>query len=100
MEIDLEVVTAYLDKLKDEEARLKFQLTAVQKEIEKEELKLSTLIEQEGVNSMNFGIYNFGWKFTTRKAFDQKLFAAEHPDLYEKYKTEKELKNFDFKINK
>ena len=100
MEIDLNLITSHMDELKDTEARLKFELNNVQKEIEKEELKLTALIEQEGVNSMDYGIYTFGWKYSKRKSFDQKLFGIEHPELYEQYKTEKEIKSFDFKINK
>ena len=57
MEIDLDLITSHMDELKDTEARLKFELNNVQKEIEKEELKLTALIEQEGVNSMDYGVY-------------------------------------------
>lgn len=57
MELDLNLITSHMDELKDTEARLKFELNNVQKEIEKEELKLTALIEQEGVNSMDYGIY-------------------------------------------
>lgn len=100
IEIDLDAITAHMDELKDTKARLKFELDNVEKEIEKEELKLIALLEQTGVDSMDYGVYTFGWKISARKAFDQKLFGTEHPDLLEQYKVEKEQKKFEFKINK
>ena len=100
MEINLAETTQHLDELKDTRARLKFELAAVDKEIEKEELKLSTLIEQQGVNQMDFGVYTFGWDYSERRAFDQKAFCKDYPELYEKYKTSKQTKSFSFKINK
>lgn len=99
IEIDLDAITKHLDELKDAKARLKFEIDNVDKEIEKEELKLIALIDKTGVDSMDYGVYTFGWKISTRKAFDQKLFGAEHPDLLEQYKVEKEQKKFEFKIN-
>ena len=100
IEIDLDAITAHMDELKDTKARLKFELDNVEKEIEKEELKLIALLEQTGVDTMDYGVYTFGWKISTRKAFDQKLFGTEHPNLLEQYKVEKEQKKFEFKINK
>ena len=47
---------------------------------------------------MQKGVYWFGWKDKTRKAFDQALFGSEHPDLLEKYKVEKTSKVFELKI--
>lgn len=100
IEIDLNEITARMDELKDTRAKLKFELNNVEKEIEKEELKLIAVLDKTGTDSMDYGVYSFGWKVTTRKAFDQKLFGAEHPDLLEQYKVEKENKVFEFKINK
>lgn len=100
IEIDLDAITTRMDELKDAKARLKFELDNVEKEIEKEELKLIAVLDKTGVDSMDYGVYTFGWKISTRNTFDQKLFGAEHPDLLEQYKVEKEQKKFEFKINK
>ena len=93
IEIDLDALTAHMDELKDTRARLKFELTNIEKEIEKEELKFIALLDNTGVETMDYGVYTFGWKISTRKTFDQKLFGEKHPDLYEQFKIEKEQKN-------
>lgn len=100
VEINLEEITKQMDDLKDLEARLKFDLKNTQKEIEKIELKLQALLENMEVESMDFGIYSFGWVTKTRKAFSQKAFGQVYPDLLEKFKIETESKTFQFKINK
>lgn len=100
IEIDLNEITQRMDELKDAKARYSFELKQVEKEIEKEELKLIALLDKVGTNTMDFGCYSFGWKVTTRRAFDQKLFGQENPELLEKYKVEKENRVFEFKINK
>lgn len=100
VEINLEEITKQMDDLKDLEARLKFDLKNTQKEIEKIELKLQALLENMEVESMDFGIYSFGWVTKTRKAFSQKAFDQVYPDLLEKFKIETESKTFEFKINK
>ena len=100
IELDLDAITAHMDELKDAKARLKFELDNIEKEIEKEELKLIAVLDKTGVDTMDYGVYSFGWKISTRKAFDQQLFGKEHPDLLEQYKIEKENKKFEFKINK
>lgn len=100
VEIDLEAITQRMDELKDAKARYTFELKQVEKEIEKEELKLIALLDQTGTDSMDYGCYTFGWKMTVRNAFDQKLFGQDYPDLLAKYKVAKENKVFEFKINK
>jgi len=100
MTIDLEKVTAYMDELKDTKARLSFDLKAIEKEIEKVEVELISLLSQSGVDEMQYGVYSFGLKTTIRTAFDQKLFSADNPELFEKYKLPKEGVKFEFKINK
>ena len=100
IEINLEEITKQMDDLKDLEARLKFDLKNTQKEIEKIELKLQALLENMEVESMDFGIYTFGWETKTRKVFSQKAFGQVYPDLLEKFKIETESKSFEFKINK
>lgn len=99
VELDLDLITSEMDELKDTEARLKFELKNTQKEIEKREIKLQTLLEQAGVDSMDFGIYSFGWTTTTRKAFSQKEFSKVYPDLLEEFKIESKKRSFEFKIN-
>lgn len=100
VEIDLKELTKQMDDLKDLEARLKFDLKNTEKEIEKIELQLQALLNQADVESMDFGIYSFGWVTKTRKAFSQKAFGQVYPDLLEKFKIETENKSFEFKINK
>ena len=100
VEINLEEITKQMDDLKDLEARLKFDLKNTQKEIEKIELKLQAFLENMEVESMDFGIYSFGWVTKTHKAFSQKAFGQVYPDLLEKFKIETESKTFEFKINK
>lgn len=100
IEINLNEITSKLDELKDAQARCKFELKNVEKEIEKEELKLIALLDKTQCETMDYGVYSFGWKTTTRKVFDQKLFGQENPDLLEKYRIEKENRVFEFKINK
>lgn len=98
--MNLEEITEYMDQLKDQEARLKFELKNTEKEIEKYEKKLQDILREADVESMDFGIYTFGWTKRSRKAFNQKLFGEIHPDLYEKFKVETETEKFEFKINK
>jgi hypothetical protein len=100
IEIDLDEITKQMDELKDTKARLEFELKMTKEEIEKNELKLIALLNQTGVDEMQFGVYSFGLKITKRKAFDQKLFGSDYPDLLDKYKVEKESEKFEFKINK
>lgn len=100
MEINLEEVTEKVAELKDIIARCKFEQGQAEKELERQELKLIAFLEQSGTESCDFNGYYFGWKTTKRKAFDQKLFGQEHPDLLEKFKLEKESTKFEFKINK
>lgn len=89
-----------MDELKDQEAQLKFQLKNVEKEQSKVEVLLVQHLSNIGIEYLESGIYSFGWKTTSRTAFDQKLFSSENPDLFEKYKITKENPKFEFKINK
>jgi hypothetical protein len=98
--IDLEKITADLDLYKQEKARLSFELKNVEKEIEKMEMQLAVALQQADVDEMQYGLYSFGWKISKRKAFDQRLFKEQQPELFEKYYIEKENKKIDFKINK
>lgn len=98
--IDLDLITSEMDVLKDEKAKLKFELNNIDKEIEKRELQLIAVLEQAKVESMDYGVYSFGWKETQRTAFDQKAFKEAEPELFNKFYTTKTNKKLDFKINK
>ena len=93
--IDLDLIT-----LKDDRARLKFELNNIEKEIEKRELQLISLLSQADVKSMDYGVYSFGLKESTRTAFDQRLFKEEQPEMFAKYYVSKVTEKFEFKINK
>ena len=98
--IDLDVITEEMYTLKDERARLKFELNNVEKEIEKRELQLIALLSKADVKSMDYKIYSFGLVEKSRTAFDQALFKEENPELFEKYYLQKVTERFEFKINK
>lgn len=98
IEIDLEAITKRRDELADLKARYSFELKQVEKEIETLDLQLIAVLNQAGTDAMQFGTYYFGWETKTRRAFDQKLFGQDHPDLLEKYKIEKENRVFNFKV--
>ena len=100
IEIDLDAITKRRDELADLKARYSFELKQVEKEIETLDLQLIALLNQTGVESMDYGTYTFGWKTTQRTAFDQKLFGEQYPDLLSQFKVTKENRVFNFKINK
>ena len=98
--IDLKELTLRMDELKDAKARLDFELKQVDKEIEKIELELANVLEKADVQSMDFGVYSFGWVEKSRKAFSQKAFGQVYPDLLEKFKVETVTRKLEFKINR
>lgn len=98
MEIDLDKLVNELDTLKDNEARLKFELKEVEKQVEKLELQLQAVLRSNEVEGMQVGNYYFGWKTSQRNSFNQKLFSSEHPDLYDLFKTTTEIKKFEFRV--
>lgn len=100
MENNLKELTFQMDELKKQKAELEFMLKNNEKEIEKIELQLQNILSQTGADSMNYGIYTFGWKVTTSRRFNQKAFGQMYPDLLEKFKLPTESRKFDFKINK
>lgn len=97
-EINLDEITLRMDELKDTRARLKFELNNVEKEIEKNELKLIALLEQKNINEMVYGVYSFGLKTQERRVFDQSLFKNDHPDLFDEYRLTKKTEKFEFKV--
>lgn len=98
--IDLKELTERMDVLKDQKARLDFELKQVDKEIEKIELELANVLEKADIQSMDFGVYSFGWVEKSRKAFSQKAFGQVYPDLLEKFKVETVTRKLEFKINR
>jgi predicted nucleic acid-binding Zn-ribbon protein len=98
--IDLEKITSEMDALKDDKARLSFELKNVEKEIEKRELQLIALLSQADVKSMDYGVYSFGLVEKKRTAFDQSLFKEEQPEMFAKYYLPKVSEKFEFKVNK
>ena len=98
--IDLDAITQRMDELKDAKARYSFELKQIEKEIEKEELKLIALLDQTGVESMDYGTYSFGWKTTVRNSLDQKYLKEHYIDVFNACYMQKENRTFEFKINK
>lgn len=98
IEIDLDKITSEMDALKDDKARLSFELKNVEKEIEKRELQLIALLGQMDVKEMDFGIYSFGFKEYSRTSFDQKAFKEAEPELFNKYYLPKTTERFEFKV--
>lgn len=99
MENNLKELTFQMDELKKQKAELEFMLKNNEKEIEKIELQLQNILSQTGADSMDYGIYTFGWKVTTSRRFNQKAFGQMYPDLLEKFKLPTESRKFEFKIN-
>lgn len=100
IKINLEEITKEFDALKNDKARLKFELNNIEKEIEKRELQLIALLGQMNVKSMDYGIYSFGLKETKRSALDQKLLKEKYPQQYQDCYLEKVSEKFEFKILK
>lgn len=98
-ELNLDDITSYMDELKKARAEQAFNLKLLDEEIKKTEIKLETILQMSGADEVIHGIYRFGYKTTTKTLFNQAEFKKDNPELFEKYKTEKTYKNFDFKIN-
>lgn len=100
MNVDLNELTQIMDQLKDQKARLEFELKQVEKQISTIEIQLQNHLAQLGVDSIDFGSYTFGWKTTVSNRFNQKAFGEQYPDLLQQFKTPTESRKFEFKINK
>lgn len=99
-DFDLKELTSQMDELKKQKAALEFDLKNVDDEITKIQLKLENILITSDVESMDYGVYSFGWVEKTRKAFSQKAFGQVYPELLEKFKIETVSRKFEFKINK
>lgn len=100
IEINLDLITQEMDELKDLKARYEFELKQVKEKIEKNELKLISLLNQTGVKEMSYGCYSFNLKIIKRQSLDQKLLKEKYPEQYNDCYITKENEKFEFKINK
>ena len=75
-------VNRQIDELKKEKARL--------------EDVFKTHLENADIGIMDG--YEASYKHSTRRDFNKKRFAADHPDLVEQYTEEKEIRTFRLKV--
>lgn len=100
IEIDLDAITQEMDSLKDQKARLEFELKNTKQRIEILEMQLSALLEQQAVNEMDYGVFKFGFETKTRTALDQSYLKEHYADIAAACTFTKEKQDFYFKINK
>lgn len=98
IEIDLDAITKRRDELMDLDARYKFELKQVAKEMEQLDLQLIALLNQTGTEEMQYGTYKFGWVVKKRTALDQKYLKEHYADIVKQCTFTKENRVFDFKI--
>lgn len=98
--IDLDQLTAEMDTLKAEKARLTFELNNISKEIEKRELQFVALLGKLKVKEMQHGIYTIELKEYTRNMLDQRLLKEKFPEQYQACYLPKVSEKIDFRINK
>ena len=98
VEIDLDLLTDSMCELKKEKARLDFELKQVKEEMERIELQLIALLNQTGINEMNYKCYSFGLKEISRTALDQKYLKENFSDIAEKCTFTKKSEKFEFKV--
>lgn len=92
----IEFLVAFMDELTTKQLDLKRQLKLVEDEIKKTEYEMQTILEKEKKEIITCGYWSFGWNVKQRTAFDQSLFKEKHPELYEQFKTTKEIRSFCF----
>lgn len=98
IEIDLDAITQEMDALKDQKARLEFELKNTKQRIEVLELQLAALLNQQGVNEFNYGVYRFGFETKTRTAIDQSYLKEHYADIAAACTFTKEKQDFYFKV--
>lgn len=98
MEKDLNQITEQMDELKDTKARLQFELKQVEKQIERCELTLIEVVNQAGVEEMEYNGYTFGLKTLQRKALDQQMLKENYKDIFDKCYHVTESQKFYFKV--
>ncbi len=89
-------ITDLLNALYSQQLDLKTQLKGIEKQIAEAEYLAQEVLKQENKEQITCGYWTFGWDVKQRTAFDQTLFKTEHPDIYDKYKTTKEIRTFKF----
>ena len=82
---DMEDTAATIFNLKDTATKQKAQLQEAENKIK---------AQMESAESAYIPGYKATWKTTTRKAFDQKKFKTDYPDLYEQYLRETTSRKF------
>lgn len=98
MQEDLNLIIDEMLQIKDAIAAHEFDLKQLRQKEELVSIKLQNILDQTGADEMVLPTCYFGYKTTSRCAFNQKLFSTENPDLYERYKTTTESTKFEFKI--
>lgn len=98
MSEEINQVVDQMLEVKDLLAQHKFEIKRLEQQEELLNIKLIGYLKKMDVNQIQLPNCSFGFKTTSRCAFDQKLFSKENPELFEKYKITKEKESFDFKI--
>lgn len=98
--IDLDAITEQLDDLYDQQARLKFELKNIEKEIDKREFQLKALLDSLQVDEMVHKTYSFGYVEKTINRLNQSMLKEKYPQQYEECYLPSVSKTFKFHINK
>lgn len=98
MQNELNTTIDQMLEVKDLIAQHKFEMKRLEQQEELLNIKLIGYLKKTNSKEMILPNCSFGFKTTSRCAFDQKLFSQEHPKLFEKYKLTKENEKFEFKI--
>lgn len=93
---NIEALIEVMNTLVDEELRLKNELKQIEKKKDEVQFEMEKVLKEENKEVITSGYWSFGWQVKNRTAFDQKLFKEHHPDLYEEFKTTKEIRSFCF----
>lgn len=95
-DVNIQALIDVMNQLTDEELRLKNELKQIEKKKDEVQFEMEKVLEEENKEVITCGYWSFGWNVKNRTAFDQKLFKEKHPDLYEEFKTTKEIRSFCF----
>lgn len=95
-DVNIQALIDVMNQLTDEELRLKNELKQIEKKKDEVQFEMERVLEEENKEVITCGYWSFGWQVKNRTAFDQKLFKEKHPDLYEEFKTTKEIRSFCF----
>lgn len=95
-DVNIQALIDVMNQLTDEELRLKNELKQIEKKKNEVQFEMERVLEEENKEVITCGYWSFGWSVKNRTAFDQKLFKEKHPDLYEEFKTTKEIRSFNF----